>query len=613
MKSGINIIFPLLLSFIFATQSYTQIEYKGTMQLGNLIDANEIPVYSFDKPTPKSSSNNGARAKSLQYAVNKEVSISPLTGGIWKAGENGSKYWWVAINCSGVSSLGVIFEPFTIAKGVKVFVSDKKKNIVKGAFIYRNNWSENILAVGAIKGETVIVEMQVPGYVDNFGAFEISEISCGILTKQKGVEGANPGFRNSAPCMKDINCFWEDKDVMFYKYATCLIASEEYCTGTIINTTAKDQKPYILTAAHCIDSEAAARKAVIHFNYETAICDGLDSTSQSISGSKIVAKGEHLDFALLELREKIPISYQPLYLGWDVSGSRPPNTRTIHHPWGDVKKYNFTNSSPGNGSVTSLENLDLDANTHWLIPDYDEGSTQEGSSGSALLDQGFNAIGVLSSGNSVCSGNIRDHYQKLSHCWNDYPEQDQQLKAWLDSENTGKTSMSYIFPGDLSVGEWLSNIDTTVDSTGLMFAKNDSLEGYVSGHNKRQQKVYAEAFKVKGTKYIEAIRLLPGVVKWDTSVKYTDETMPYIDIILWSGDSSPEEELYRKRIYYFELFQGDTNSFFIQNTIKINHSFFAGYEIYYPGDEIFAVNHVVNRGTNSNDKKNTAFALSNGK
>ena len=160
-----------------------------------------------------------------------------------------------------------------------------------------------------------------------------------------------------------------------------------FCTGTMINNTGLNRRQLFLTANHCLFTSPYNFVAV--FNYQRPSCggDGPDpSIIQSAHGMKLIATYAQSDFALLEITEKIPDSYNVYLAGWDISSAAPANVFGVHHPSGDVKKISFYN-----GTTVASSWTEFPKKLHWSIPAWTRGTTEPGSSGSAL----FNSRGLI--------------------------------------------------------------------------------------------------------------------------------------------------------------------------------------------------------------------------
>ena len=190
------------------------------------------------------------------------------------------------------------------------------------------------------------------------------------------------------------------------------------CTGSMINNTEQDLTPYFLTANHCLGGN---NSWIFMFNYQSPGCSNQDGpTNMTTSGSTLLASSATSDFALLELNESPPEEYNVFYAGWDISGNTPNTPVCIHHPSGDIKKISFDYDNASN------------AGSFWDINNWEDGTTEPGSSGSPLFDGNTKRIvGQLYGGTASCTSITYDTYGKTSVSW------DLGMSAYLDPSNTG--------------------------------------------------------------------------------------------------------------------------------------------------------------------------------
>jgi hypothetical protein len=227
-----------------------------------------------------------------------------------------------------------------------------------------------------------------------------------------------------------------------------------YCTGVLVNNTSYDGTPYIVTAEHCINKQQHADLSVFQFNYQSAECFGEDGPhNMSIAGAQFITAGDSLDFSLVELSVLPPSSFGVYYAGWDRSDFQTSATTTIHHPFGDVKKISFDFEAPtipvnpGDVPYNGLEGYHYFS--YWWIKRWDVGSTEGGSSGCPLFNQGQRLIGNLSGGNASCGDsigydpvtdrviyslapNFDDYFTRFSMAWDYELDKGRALKTWLD-------------------------------------------------------------------------------------------------------------------------------------------------------------------------------------
>ncbi len=458
-----------------------------------LLDAYILPgADAIAAPSKKISYTKGV---ALTFAELFDVNLSSDKYGKWTQLSNGDKIWEVKIISEGAYSLNVQFSNYLLPEGARLFIYNSNHTQVIGAFTHKNNKNWRGLATLPVAGDQIVIEYYEPAEADFPGELTIGTIGHDYL----GIFGKKDGhFGVSDTCNIDINCS-EGDDWQIQKRAVCrmITGGSQLCSGSLINNASKDQTPYILTANHCIDNGYLAQNTVFVFNYESPTCNGSDgSVSQSISGAELIAtknqdKG-YLDFSLLRLSEKIPLTYKPYFAGWDSRSIIPDKATGIHHPWGDVKKISIDNIPL---EISTYLGYGYDPQAHWKVLKWDAGTTQGGSSGSPLFNSNKNIVGCLSGGDANCISSVNDYYQMFSVAYNKYDETDStQLKRWLDPYNTGIQVLDGYDPlkiesdvTDLiSVAHWK-------EGQNLAFYKANE-GGYLAGNNIYQDKAKAEYF-----------------------------------------------------------------------------------------------------------------------
>ncbi len=463
----------LLTGFLFFAGSltlYGQVEFPGEPRgiTGHLKAASVI--YTLPPPDPieiaaLKESNRNNFAKPLRFALIRQVNLSPEAHGSW-SNEGEMRVWRVHVISPGAYSLGVIFNQYELQPGVKLFVYDPGQKMVKGAFTSGNNKSSGVLPVGHIKGQELVIEMQVPLEMAGYGELEVGSVSHAFLdiSHNAGMANCPAGeFGCSQACEIDVNCvegddWWRVKPSVVRLYINKSSYSE-YCTGVLVNNTAYDGTPYILTAQHCLGRDVYANNTVFQFNYESAECFGDDGPlNMSIAGSDLMTVGDSIDFSLVKLSLEPPGSYKVYYAGWDRSDFQTTPSTTIHHPWGDVKKISFDfeipsiPAQPGDVPYTDLE--DYHYYSFWWIKRWEVGTTEGGSSGGPLFNTGGRLIGTLSGGRAACGDSIGydagtdrviyslapnydDYFARFGMAWDYEEEKGNSLAEWLDPLNSG--------------------------------------------------------------------------------------------------------------------------------------------------------------------------------
>ena len=466
-----------LLTFA-GTGSIAQVSHGGTpvMNSDDFEASRVLYVLPPENPVMVEGLKNAAqvsRGKVMQYATERPVDIAPDFNGQWVTKE-GMHIWRAHLVSPGAYSLGVQFSEYALDEGARIFLYDPSGKHVKGAFTQANNKPYGSFYVGHIPGEEVIIELQVDDRERNYGNLRIGLLSHAFLPVYGAENGApgedakntvNNGLGSSQACEIDINCR-EGEEWQILKRSVCHISTSTLlCTGTLVNNTAYNGKPYILTAEHCINTPFYAENSVFYFGYENSDCGVTDGQkNQSVSGSTLLSTGDSIDFTLVELSTRPPRDYNVYYAGWDAREMEHPSTVTLHHPNADAMKISFDNDPTSEPDDVPGDLKDYFTASNYWIRQWDIGSTEGGSSGCPLFNTSKKVVGVLSGGLASCgdsmgydevndrvifslNGNENDYYSRLSYGWDYYDEKNKQLKHWLDPIASGQ-----LFIGGLSSG-----------------------------------------------------------------------------------------------------------------------------------------------------------------
>lgn len=434
-----NTLFQLL-TFVFAITifplgSNAQISKKGSPLSINL-NKHEIHHIQLDEPIIHEGDKTDIRNKNLIFAVEIPCNLDFIENATLDSIDQ-TLIYRLQLSCKNAKSLYPVLSNFHFGQGVQLYVYTPDYRKVLGAFSSQNNKESGILPIMPLAGEDLIFELNVERGADFNTHLNISSIWYdykGIVINNRNKES----YGLSGDCNVDINCypgsFWERE-----KHAVCrLISNGQICTGSLINNTRFDARPFFLTANHCINSQEMVDNMIVVFNYESPECYGADGlTEQSISGGLMRATTSHLDFCLIELSQTPLPSYHPYYLGWSLSEDPAFSTTAIHHPQGDVKKISEDHNSP----VTDNYGSSYDYNSHWRILEWDVGTTEGGSSGSPLFNEKHQLVGTLTGGEANCSHFLNDYFSKFSMAWDEYTNSDSQLKYWLDPDNLSPESI----------------------------------------------------------------------------------------------------------------------------------------------------------------------------
>ena len=386
--------------------------------------------------------------------------------GTWYELPNGDKLWQLEVVCPSALSVNFCYDKFWIPEGGKFFVYSKDKKHTIGAFTSINNKGdkENVrgFATGLMYGDDVILEYYQPKEVTTNAIISIEKVVHGY----RYIRTYDLGYGTSDTCMVNINCD-AGKDWQYEKKAVAMIVvnGERWCTGSLINTTDLSQKPYLLTADHCLGDNANhfikydavnlpdLEHFTFYWDYEEQGCNnsGIEpNLDKCTHGATVVANpynvyNDHevkFDFALLRLTEdpKNLAGYRPYYLGWDRSDCSGEPGVCIHHPRGDVKKISTILDQP---TPSTYDQYHFDQ-SYWKVF-YRRGVVNGGSSGSALLNAAHRVIGQLRwTSTEGCNYDGYSLYGRFDFSWSGNNNTDsihRRLDCWLDSLNTNVPTM----------------------------------------------------------------------------------------------------------------------------------------------------------------------------
>lgn len=442
MNKVIQYIFLFLIFLSFGNFSYAQLSEGGIpvsftkKGLEQNVPVYTMPAVNVETLLAEDEINHATKIGPYRFGAELSVDIDLTNSGNWETLKDGSGLWRLSIKSTGAYSINLIFESFQLAKGSKLFIYNQDKSTVLGAFTEKNNKPHGYFATNLIEGDQITLEYYEPANARGKGHFTLTTVVHAYrnvtqnLTKSLAAGG-------SGPCNINVNCPLGSNWTNERNAVTRVVLGGGFCTGSLVNNTSNDGTPYYLTANHCYQTANPATWVFL-FNYQSSTCNGSNGPgNQSLNGAIFRANNAGSDFALVELDDVIPSSYNPYLAGWRNDDNPSSSSVCIHHPSGDIKKIsrdqNPTTSTSFSGAST------------WMIGAWEEGTTEGGSSGSPLFDEATHQIiGQLYGGSAACNGinpnNEPDFYGKFSTSW-DGSSSSKRLRDWLDPSNTGATSV----------------------------------------------------------------------------------------------------------------------------------------------------------------------------
>ncbi len=401
----------------------------------------------------------------FRFGAELDTNLSLTNAGAWQQLPNGDRVWQLKVTCRGAKTLNFVFDRFVIPQGGRMFIYTPDRKYVTGAFTEQSNNPEHVFSTSLYPGQSVIMEYYEPLSVRGASELTLSTVIHGyrdiFFKSDKGAYGTSGSCNININCPEGANWQLEKRGV-----ALILNRGSAHCSGALINNTSNDGTPYFLTANHCVSGYGSnPSNFVFVFMHESATCSGTSGTTiYSVNYASLIANASNSDFALLKLNDTVPLSYNPLYLGWSRSTAAPTSMTCIHHPSGDLKKISHAGAGT---SSTYLDNTSDDG-THWCVSRWLQGTTEGGSSGSPLFNQNHQIIGQLHGGDASCSDRQgSDYYGKFSYSWtnNNASSSSERLKDWLDPNNTGAVTCPAYDPCTSSLSNDVVVSNNGIDST----------------------------------------------------------------------------------------------------------------------------------------------------
>ena len=250
-----------------------------------------------------------------RFAIQRVVNITPQTDGLWEEIDEDTLMWRLPIASPDAVSLNLGFTRYKMPPRGQLYIYSVDESQVIGPFTGKNNKIHGQLWTPLIFSDAMIVELTIP-------SLEVPELELELTSINHGYRGFNSislyNVGDSDWCQRNVICpegnQWRDqiRSVAFYY----INGGASACSGSLINNTAQDGIPYLLTAFHCFDvdanltlsnieKEAIKKTMVVYWNYEAYSCSDktpmVYSEGQSQFGADLIASYWKSDFALLEL------------------------------------------------------------------------------------------------------------------------------------------------------------------------------------------------------------------------------------------------------------------------------------------------------------------------
>jgi hypothetical protein len=380
-----------------------------------------------------------------RYALPVAVDVTPATHGTWEVLDNTWSLWRLRIQAPNSSHINLGFATFQLPTTARLMVYSSNYQDVVRPFDSNDHGPTGELWTPVVATEEIVAEIYVPTQSRALVQLRLTQVGAGYR-----FFGAGPtalGLDGSGSCNVDVVCplasGWTNQ---IRSVAAISSAGSIFCSGSMVNNTAQDARNYFLTANHCGVTAGVAASLVCYWNYQETVCGGSGaSLAQFTTGATLRSTWSNSDFTLVELNSAPNPAWGVTYAGWNRGTGNTTAATAIHHPSGDSKKISFEYQATTTTSY--LGTTSPGAGTHLRVIDWDDGTTEGGSSGSPLFDQNRRVVGQLHGGFAACGNNDSDWYGRFSVSWTGNGTNATRLSNWLDPLGTGATTLDTFVPG----------------------------------------------------------------------------------------------------------------------------------------------------------------------
>lgn len=386
-----------------------------------------------------------------RFAVPHPVHVTPATGGAWQR-EGAELVWRLRVRVPGALSLNLGFDRFELPPSARlVLVSVDGAHRVR-PFTAEDEEVHGQLWTPVVATDDLLVELHV-------APAERGAVRLSLARVNQGYRGFDKTAteKSSGGCNVDVVCPVGDPWRPQIRAVGLLqFDGSFFCSGSLLNDTANDRRPFFVTAAHCgLNTSAKAASAIVYWNYQNSVCRGEpggsgpgDGTLDDFQSGAFYRAGwggtGTSDFTLIELDDPVPAAANAFFAGWDRSTANYSSATAVHHPSSEEKRITFSTTATTTSSYFDQPAASDGTHLHvwWSL-----GVTEHGSSGSPLYNPQGRFVGQLHGGNSACgSSDESDYYGRLSASWEGGGTPATRLRDWLDPRGTNATAIDGLDP-----------------------------------------------------------------------------------------------------------------------------------------------------------------------
>ena len=430
------------------------------------------------------------------------------------ANYDGVYYWEQTIQVSNAPGVGVFLDQVAIPAGAMIGVKSNDRVVT---FQPEDVSSEQRLFSGVLGGAEVTVFYQ--GSRPAQAPFRIWRVDY-VFRPEVWKEEFTKDFGDSNACQVNAGCGsgdgWEDEQAGTARIHVIVAEGIGWCSGNLLNNTAQDGRPFLLTGFHCMDGFTPLYDLWrVDFDYAGVGCDNPDVEPTPITYTGVAQRAgrRETDFLLLEILDVDFAAEDHYFAGWerDTTGA-VGDVLHFHHPRGDIRKIGHSDRRGARVVGTPIQwnnDVTTPARHHYRV-NYAVGSFQTGSSGSAFFDPDHRVVGQLNGGNASCEDGTEAFVGRFDLSFSGAGagpagnDAGSRLREWLDPLGLDPINMDgawlrtrrylsgVVRLGDRPVAGVSVQLSWTADSTTTVVTD-------VAGQFRTERPALTESFAVKAT------------------------------------------------------------------------------------------------------------------
>ena len=366
------------------------------------------------------------KTRAMQIGVNRDfdqplhVNAARTGSDQWTTLTNGWRIFSVYVSSPNALGMRLHFQDLRLPTGARVVIYDpvdaSTATVSVDGSAGMDIWAPTIFS------DIAMAECQLPPGTD---PEDVSFAIAGVSHIYRNALEPKSFALKEGTCEVDVSCYpaygSQADGVALISYVS---GGNTYtCSGCLLASSQQTSVEYFLTARHCIPNQTVASTLEFYWFFQTASCNGTRpvlSTVPTTKGADLLATSGNNDFSFLRLRQAAPGGVS--YLGWSVNQpARGESLAGIHHPDGAFKRISLGKYYGSNDDF-------------WAVQ-WSRGVTENGSSGSPLLNANLQVIGQLNGGfagpgSSCANPSAPDQYGRFDLT---YPL----IAKWIDGSGGG--------------------------------------------------------------------------------------------------------------------------------------------------------------------------------